>query len=111
MKNPLVPAVALVLLCATLPAHAQQGDAAAGKAVYTKSCGSCHGPDGAAKEAIAKMMKVEMRHLGSKEVQAKTDAQLRKDTLEGIGKMKPVKGLTDKQVADLLAYVRTLAIK
>ena len=89
-------------------ALAQQADARAGQAVYTKSCVSCHAADGAPKEAIAKMLQVEMRHLGSKEVQAKTDVELRKDSVEGIGKMKAVKGLDDKQVADLIAFLRTL---
>jgi mono/diheme cytochrome c family protein len=83
----------------------------AGKAAYTKACGSCHGLDGAPKEAIAKMMKVEMRHLGSKEVQAKNDAGLRKDIVEGTGKMRPVKGLSDTQVNDVVAFLRSLATK
>lgn len=84
------------------------GNAEAGKAVYDKKCASCHGPDGTPKAAIAKMMKVEMRHLGSKEVQAKDDAQLRKDSVEGVGKMRPVKGLSDEDVTNLIAFVRTL---
>jgi len=47
--------------------------------------------------------------LGSKEVQAKTDDQLKKDTTAGIGKMQPVKGLSDTQFPDLIAFLRTLA--
>lgn len=86
---------------------AQQADVKAGQATYTKSCGSCHAADGAPKEAVAKMLKVEMRHLGAKEVQAKSDAELRKDIREGTGKMKAVTGLNDKQVADLIAFLRT----
>ncbi|HEX9597443.1 MAG TPA: cytochrome c [Anaerolineales bacterium] len=101
----------LALLWAAPGALAQQADAKAGQAAYTKSCVSCHAADGSPKEAIAKMMKVEMRHLGAKEVQAKTDSELRKDTLEGVGKMKAVKNLTDRQVVDLIAFVRTLAAK
>lgn len=90
---------------------AQGGDAAAGKAPYTKSCAGCHGPTGEPKAALAKILKVEMRHLGSKEVLAKSDAELRKDVMEGFGKMKPIKGLSDKDVNNLIAYVRTLAEK
>jgi mono/diheme cytochrome c family protein len=90
---------------------AGKGDATAGKAVYTKRCATCHGAAGEGKEAIAKMLKVEMRHLGSKEVQAKSDAELRKVIVEGTGKMKPVTGLTDSEVANLIAYVRSLAKK
>ena len=84
------------------------GDAAAGKDVYTKKCASCHGAAGEGKDAIAKMMKVELRHLGSKETHAKTDADLKKAAVEGIGKMKPVKDLDAKAADDVVAYLRTL---
>ncbi len=102
--------LAFASMAATASA-APAGDAAAGKAVYTKKCASCHGEKGEGKEAIAKMMKVEMKHLGSKEVQAKTDDELKKDTTQGFGKMKGVQGLSDKDVADLIAHIRSLAQK
>lgn len=106
-----VPSFALLFVCASPSLLVAGGDATAGKAVYTKHCVSCHAAAGEGKEAIAKMMKVEMKALGSKEVQAKSDADLKKDTTEGVGKMKPVKGLSDKEVGDLIAYIRTLAKK
>jgi cytochrome c553 len=84
------------------------GDVEAGKAVYTKKCATCHGRDGMAKPAMAKMFKVEMRHLGSPEVQGKSDEQLQKESIEGVGKMKPVKGLNDEDIKNLMAFVRTL---
>jgi len=84
------------------------GDAAAGAAVYAKKCATCHGDQGKGKESIAKMFKVELRALGSKEVQAKSDAELRKDVVEGTGKMKPVKGLSDNDLTDLMAFLRGL---
>ncbi|MBI4462551.1 MAG: cytochrome c [Acidobacteria bacterium] len=87
------------------------GDAAAGKAVFTKKCATCHGAAGEGKDAIAKMMKVEMHHLGAKEVQAKSDADLHKEITEGTGKMKPVKGMTEEELANVIAYVRSLAKK
>ncbi len=102
--------LAFAAMAATASA-APAGDAAAGKAVYTKKCASCHGEKGEGKEAIAKMMKVEMKHLGSKEVQAKSDDELKKDTTQGFGKMKGVQGLSEKDVADLIAYMRSLAQK
>ncbi len=97
-----------VLTAATPPGA---GDAAAGKAVYTKKCASCHGPNGEGKDAVAKMLKVELKDLGSKQVQGKSDAQLIKDTKEGIGKMKPVADLKDKDLQDVVSFVRTLAKK
>jgi cytochrome c553 len=88
-----------------------QGDAAVGKEQYAKKCASCHGAGGEGKDAIAKMLKVELRPLGSKEVQAKSDAALIKDVKEGNGKMKPVAGLKDKDYEDIVAFLRTLAKK
>jgi mono/diheme cytochrome c family protein len=83
-------------------------DAAAGKAVYEKSCKSCHGPDGAGNPAVAKMMKVEMKHLGSKDVQAKSDDDLKAVVTNGAGKMKPVANVSGDQVAAVVAFVRSL---
>jgi len=111
MKRRMVPGVVLLTLAqSALPALAG-GDATAGKTVYIKSCASCHGPNGEGKDAIAKMFKTEMKPLNSKEVQAKSDAELRKDITEGTGKMKPVKGLSDKDLDNVIAFVRTLAKK
>jgi mono/diheme cytochrome c family protein len=83
-------------------------DGAAGKATYEKACKSCHGPDGSGNPAVAKMMKVEMHPLGSKEIQAKTDAELKTVITKGKGKMPAVAGVTDAQAADVAAFLRTL---
>ncbi len=98
---------ALLLAVPLFPA----GDAAAGKEVYTKKCANCHGAVGEGKDSVAKMLKVEIRHLGSKEVQAKSDADLKKAVLEGVGKMKAVTGIDAKAADDTVAYVRSLAKK
>ena len=87
------------------------GDSAAGKATYLKKCASCHGQAGEGKEAIAKALKVELKYLGSKEVQSKDDAALKKMSIEGAGKMKPVKDLDNKAADDIVAYLRTLTQK
>lgn len=88
---------------------AQKGDAKAGKEIYAKRCATCHGAAGEGKDAIAKMLKVELKPLGAKEVQAKPDAELRKVIAEGKGKMQPVKGLSDSELTNLVAYLRTLS--
>ena len=85
------------------------GDAKAGKTVYDSKCKTCHGANGEGNAALAKTLKVEFRLLGSKEVQAKSDDQLKKDTAQGTGKMQPIKGLSDKQLEDVIAFVRSLA--
>ena len=95
----------IVLAVSVVPA---QGGATEGKAVYDKSCKTCHGAEGQGNLGMAKVLKVEIRHLGSKEVQAKTDAELKKVVTAGSGKMKPVPGLSPKQVDDVVAFIRTL---
>ena len=96
--------ISLSLLFATVGFGA---DVAAGKTAYEAACKKCHGTDGTPNPAIVKMMKVEMKHLGSKDVQAKSDAVLKKETVEGIGKMKAMPAV-EKDVANILAFVRTL---
>ena len=86
-------------------------DTAAGKELYGKKCANCHGVAGEGKETIAKTFKVEMTHLGSKEAQAKSDADLKKIVSEGTGKMKGIKDIDAKGADDLVAYLRTLAKK
>ena len=108
MKSCISIVFILPLVVGTPILLAQKGEATAGKAVYDKRCVSCHAAGGEGKEAIAKMFKVEIHPLGSKEVQALSDADLRKVIAEGKGKMVAVKGLSDKELADLIAFVRSL---
>jgi mono/diheme cytochrome c family protein len=96
--------IAIVLLAVSGMTFA---GATEGKAIYSTKCASCHGADGVAKEAMAKMMKVDMKSLGSKEVQAKSDADLKKIILNGQGKMK-AQTVPDKQADDVVAFLRTL---
>jgi mono/diheme cytochrome c family protein len=99
----------IVVLWSAQFALAQKGDAATGKAIFTKSCSTCHGADGnSPKEAIAKMLKAEIPHLGSKDVQAKSDDELKKVITEGYQKMKPIKGLSDKDVNNVIAFLRAI---
>lgn len=77
------------------------GAAAEGKAIYDAKCKMCHKADGSGMPAM------KMRALGSAEVQAKSDAELKKDITTGTGKMKP-QSVTDAQAADLVAYIHTL---
>ena len=105
------PFLLLVVAALAIPSFGQKGDEKLGKAAFTKSCVTCHGAAGEGKAAIARLMKVEMRHLGSKEVQGQSDVALGKIILEGKGKMKPAKDVTEADLPNLLAYFRTLAQK
>ena len=84
------------------------GDAAAGKAVYIKSCQTCHGATGVANPKIASMMKVDMKDLGSAEIQKISDEDLKETITKGKGKMKPVKTVAGKDMDNVVAYVRSL---
>ena len=111
MKRWLTPGLILLLVVAAPLLLAGKGDATQGKEVYTKRCATCHGPSGEGKESMAKALKVTMRHLGSKEVQAKSDAELKKIITEGTGKMKGIKDIPPAHVDNVIAFVRTLAKK
>jgi mono/diheme cytochrome c family protein len=101
MRNTLL-ALGLAFVATTTTAWAADG-----KAVYDKSCKSCHGADGTASPAMAKMMKVEMKDLKSPDVQAMSDDDLKKIITEGKGKMKPIASAAPA-AADVVAYVRSL---
>lgn len=103
----------LILTVAALPAllNAGGGNATSGQAVFAKSCKVCHGAEGQGNPAIAKALSVTIPDLGSKEVQAKSDDELKKVAVEGKGKMKPVKTASPGEISDAIAYIRTLAKK
>ena len=95
----------LVLLITSLavPVFAQQ----TGEATYKAKCAMCHGADGTGNTPVGKAMKV--RSLKSPEDIRATDAELSKQTKEGVGKMQGYAGkLTDAQIADVVGYIRTL---
>src|SRR5258708_5655158 len=83
-------------------------DAAKGKDLFNAKCKGCHGAAGEGNPTIAKAMKVEMRALGSKEVQAKKDDELKKAVPDGTGKMKAVAGVAGADLDNVIAYVRSL---
>ncbi|HTA42057.1 MAG TPA: cytochrome c [Bryobacteraceae bacterium] len=86
-----------------LPLGALAADAAAGKATYDAKCKTCHGGDGTGNPAIAKMMKVDMKALGSQ-----SDAEVKTAVTMGVGKMKPIAGVAGGDLDNLVAYVHTL---
>ena len=101
----LLTTLTMVVLTATAGLAA---DAKAGQAAYDRSCKSCHSADGTPNAAIAKMMKVDMKDLKSAEVQAMSDADLKKIISEGKGKMKPVKTVAGGDADNVVAYIRSL---
>ena len=94
--------VLLILVVALAPI----AFAADGAATYKAKCASCHGADGKGQSPMGK--KMNLRDLGSPEVQKQTDKELYDWTADGKGKMP---GYKDKLSADdikaLVAYMRT----
>lgn len=93
----------MALLGLSLPMWAQQP----GQANYNAKCAMCHGSDGAGNTPAGKAMKV--RSLKSPEDVKATDAELFRDTKNGIGRMHGYAGkLTDAQIQEVVAYIRAL---
>jgi len=102
----ILSAVALAWAASIAPALA--ADPAAGKAVYTSKCQTCHAADGAGNPGLGKALGVTWRPLGSAAVQGMSDDDLKKVVTTGKGKMKPVANLAGADLDNAVAYVRTL---
>lgn len=96
--------LAAVMIFTASPLQAA-GDAAAGKVVYQKKCQMCHGVNG----EKTKFGPTTFLAANSKEVLSRSDADLKKQSVSGVtGKMTTTKGVTDKDLDDVVAYMRTL---
>lgn len=90
-----------------LPLFSRWTEAApAGADLYKARCASCHAADGSGNSPVGK--KMGLRDLGSAEVQAQSDAELKTITMEGKGKMPAYKGkLSDAEVDAIVKHMRT----
>ena len=77
-----------------------------GAPLFKSKCAMCHGPEGKGDSAMGK--KLNLKDLGSAEVQKASDAEITDIITKGKGKMPAIKGLTADQVKDVVAFVRTL---
>ena len=92
----------IVIVTACQLANAQAGG---GAATFKSKCALCHGADGTGNTALGKQLQA--ANLGSKEVQKKTDAELRKTVHDGNGNMPPFgEQLSDDEITDVIKYVR-----
>jgi mono/diheme cytochrome c family protein len=78
----------------------------AGEATYKAKCQSCHGATGTPSPALAKMLGI--KPVSDPDIQKLTPDQMAAVVKNGKGKMKPVAGLTDSQIKDVVAYYRSL---
>ena len=77
-----------------------------GEATYKAKCASCHGTAGTPSPGIAKMMGV--KPVSDPAIKALTAAEVTTVVKSGKGKMKPVAGLADAQVKDVVTYFKSL---
>jgi mono/diheme cytochrome c family protein len=87
------------------------GNAKAGKMVYAQKCQMCHAPDGNGNPGMAAALHVKFIPLGSPEIQKMTDAQIKEVITKGKGKMPAVQGITDADISNVIAYIRTFKKK
>src|SRR5215813_5617303 len=83
-----ISGIALVALV-PVGSNVLAADAQTGKAIFEKSCVSCHGNDGKGNPAIAKVMGDKGLNLTTKEATQKSDEALMKIIAEGEGKCPP----------------------
>jgi cytochrome c6 len=100
----------LTLAAAFILASATAGFAQAGADTYKAKCAMCHGADGAGSTPAGKAMKAVP--FSSPDIIKASDADLIAATKNGKGKMQGFAGkLTDAQIKDAVAYIRTLQKK
>ena len=94
-----------------------QGNVDAGQQLYQQRCAPCHGPDGKASTPTAQALNPKPRdHTDGVYMNQLSDEQLFKVVKQGgtaVGKspiMPPQADLSDKQVQDIIVFVRSLAI-
>jgi mono/diheme cytochrome c family protein len=111
MKMSALIAVLVIFSAAPAAFAGGKGNAAKGKDTFTNRCAGCHGKDGSGNQALANMMKTTIPPLSSKDVQASSDAEISKVITSGKGKMPAQKNLSSAEVANLVAFIRSLAKK
>jgi cytochrome c6 len=103
----LVKRIALIGLALALAIPTVAAAQAKGQDVFKAKCAMCHGADGSASTGMGKSMG--LKPLSSPEVQKMSDAEMTALIADGKGKMPASKGkLTDAQISDVVAYVKTL---
>ena len=114
--------ILISILAMILPAIAWSADVAAGKTLFEANCSSCHGltgkgdgPVGAALPVSPRdFTKAEFKFDANKDGKVGTDADLKKVIQEGgvafggSALMAPWPTLSDDDIANIIAFIRTL---
>jgi mono/diheme cytochrome c family protein len=96
----------LILAAVVSLASAACSAQSAGEATYKAKCQMCHGATGSPSPGMAKMMGI--KPISDPDIQKLTDDQMIAAVKNGKGKMKPVAGLTDAQIKEVVAFYRGL---
>jgi mono/diheme cytochrome c family protein len=96
----------LVLAIAVCLAGAVCFAQSSGEATYKAKCAMCHGATGTPSAGMAKSMGI--KAASDPAMKALTAAQEFDAVKSGKGKMKPVAGLSDAQIKDVVTYYRGL---
>src|SRR5579871_6807536 len=98
---------AIIIILAIAVVFCTCAIAQGGADLFKAKCAMCHGPDGKGQTAMGKTLN--LRDLGSSEVQSQSDADLTNIVTNGKGKMPKYDGkLTKDQITDVVKYLRTL---
>ncbi len=95
-----------VLAAAVCMASSMSFAQSSGAATYKAKCQVCHGATGTPSPGIAKAMGV--KPVSDPEIKKLTADQITDTVKNGKGKMKPVTGLSDQQIKEVVAYFRAL---
>jgi mono/diheme cytochrome c family protein len=96
----------LFVLAAAVTLAGTLAFADSGEATYKTKCAACHGPAGTPSAGMAKMMGI--KPVSDPSIKALSAADMASTVKNGKGKMKPVAGLTDAQIKDVVTYFRSL---
>ncbi|MFY9853293.1 MAG: cytochrome c [Terracidiphilus sp.] len=95
-------ALAVVVSLAGAACFAQSS----GQTTYKAKCQMCHGASGTPSPGMAKMMSI--KPVSDPAIKALTPDQMFTAVKNGKGKMKPVTGLSDAQIKDVVVFYRGL---
>lgn len=96
----------LLVLTAAVSLAGSVAFADSGEATYKAKCASCHGSAGTPSPGMAKMLGV--KPVSDPSVKSMSVSEMEAVVKNGKGKMKPIAGLTDAQIKDVVTYFRSL---
>jgi len=96
----------LLVLAAAVTLAGTLAFADSGEATYKAKCATCHGAAGTPSAGMAKMMGI--KAVSDPSMKALSVADMTAAVKNGKGKMKPIAGLTDAQIKDVVTYFRSL---